>query len=57
MLGEVNPITSGFGTLSGNEKTVLIILCAAIIAFGIYPKPLLDIAEPAVVKLVSSIKI
>jgi NADH-quinone oxidoreductase subunit M len=52
MLGETNSITSSFAPLSGNEKTVLVILCAAIIAFGVYPKPLLDIAEPSVVKLI-----
>ncbi len=56
MLGETNSITSAFAPLSGNEKTVLLILCAAVIAFGVYPKPLLDISEPAVVKLVESIK-
>jgi NADH-quinone oxidoreductase subunit M len=52
MLGETNAITAGFAPLSGSEKAVLVILCAAIIAFGVYPKPLLDIAEPAVIKLV-----
>lgn len=56
MLGETNSVTAGFTALSGNEKTVLLIVCAAIIAFGIYPKPLLDIAEPTVVKLVEMIK-
>lgn len=55
MLGETNALTSAFTPLTGNEKTVLIILCAAIIAFGIYPKPLLDIAEPAVIKLVEAV--
>jgi NADH-quinone oxidoreductase subunit M len=55
MLGETNSITSVFGALSGNEKTVLVILCAAIIAFGVYPKPLLDIAEPAIMKLITSL--
>lgn len=57
MLGETNAVTSTFAPLSGNEKTVLVILCAAVIAFGVYPKPLLDIAEPAVAKLVEMIKI
>ncbi len=57
MLGETNIITSSFAPLAGSEKTVLIILCAAIIAFGIYPKPLLDITEPAVIKLVEGIKL
>ena len=55
MLGETNAITSSFGKLSNNEKIVLAILCLAIITFGIYPKPLLDISEPAVIKLVTTI--
>lgn len=56
MLGETNSVTSTFAPLSGNEKTVLVILCTAIIGFGIYPKPLLDIAEPAVTKLVEGVQ-
>jgi NADH-quinone oxidoreductase subunit M len=55
MLGETNSITSTFAPLSGNEKTVLFILCAAVIAFGVYPKPLLDIAGPAAEKLVNTV--
>lgn len=55
MLGETNSITSTFAPLAGSEKAVLLILCAAIIAFGIYPKPLLDISGPAIEKLLSSI--
>jgi NADH-quinone oxidoreductase subunit M len=57
MLGETNALTSTFTPLSGNEKTVLLILCVAIFAFGVYPKPLLDIAEPAVVKLVTGVQV
>jgi NADH:ubiquinone oxidoreductase subunit 4 (subunit M) len=57
MLGETNIITSSFNPLSGNEKTVLIIICSAIIIFGVYPKPLLDIAEPAVIKLVDGYRL
>ncbi len=55
MLGETNAVTSSFTTLSGNEKTVLLIIAAVVIVFGVYPKPLLDISEPAVIKLVSTI--
>ncbi|MCW3084911.1 MAG: NADH-quinone oxidoreductase subunit [Bacteroidetes bacterium] len=54
MLGETNALTSGFAPLSTSEKTVLIILCAAIIVFGVFPKPLLDIAAPSVKHLVES---
>ncbi len=57
MLGEVNAVTSKFAALTGNEKAVLIILCAAIIVFGVYPKPLLDISEPAVIKIVETYRI
>lgn len=56
MLGETNSITASFTTLSGNEKTVLMIICAAVIAFGVYPKLLMDISEPAVIKLVEMMK-
>jgi|APLak6261678615_1056124.scaffolds.fasta_scaffold00018_65 NADH-quinone oxidoreductase subunit M len=52
MLGETNAVTSSFAPLTGNEKAVLVIICAAIIAFGVFPKPLLDIVEPSVIKLV-----
>ncbi len=57
MLGHTNDVTSSFAPLSGNEKTILVILCAAIIVFGIYPKPLLDISEPAAAKLAELIKL
>jgi NADH-quinone oxidoreductase subunit M len=56
MLGEINPVTELFTSLSSIEKTVLFIICAVIILFGVYPKPLLDIAEPAVIKLVDMMK-
>jgi NADH-quinone oxidoreductase subunit M len=56
MLGETNALTSTFVPLSGNEKTVLLILCSAIFVFGIYPKLLLDIAGPAVENLVSGVR-
>jgi NADH-quinone oxidoreductase subunit M len=57
MLGETNIITGSFNPLSGNEKTVLMIICAAIIIFGVFPKPLLDIAEPSVIKLVDGFRL
>lgn len=56
MLGEVSAATSKFGALTGVEKSVLIIICAAIIIFGVYPKPLMDISEPAVNNLVEMYK-
>lgn len=45
MLGETNKVTAGFAALTGNEKAVLLIVCAAVIAFGVYPKPLLEIMQ------------
>lgn len=56
MLGETNPVTAAFTPLTGNEKAVLVIVCGAIITFGVYPKPLLDIAEPSVIKLVEGVQ-
>lgn len=56
MLGETNSATSTFAALAGSEKAVLIIICAAIIVFGVYPKPLLDITEPSVKQLVEGVQ-
>lgn len=56
MLGETNTLTSSFAPLEGSEKAVLLIICAAIIAFGVFPKPLTDICSPAVNQLVEGVK-
>jgi NADH-quinone oxidoreductase subunit M len=45
MLGETNKVTAGFAALTGNEKAVLFVVCAVVLAFGVYPKPLLDIMQ------------
>lgn len=55
MLGETNTVTASFASLESSEKAVLIIVCAAIIVFGVYPKPLFDIAAPAVNQLVAAL--
>jgi NADH-quinone oxidoreductase subunit M len=55
MLGETNKVTSGFAALTTNEKAVLFIVCAAVLAFGVYPKPLLDIMQADVNALASEI--
>lgn len=56
MLGEKANNGMEFGSLANSDKAVLIIVCAVIIAFGVYPKPLNDLAEPAVKALLSTLK-
>lgn len=55
MLGETNKVTAGFAALTKNEKAVLFIVCAAVLAFGVYPKPLLDIMQTDVQLLANEI--
>jgi NADH-quinone oxidoreductase subunit M len=57
MLGETNSVTKAFPDLTFNEKAVLIPIVILVIAMGVYPKPILDISEPAVAKLVSLYKV
>jgi NADH-quinone oxidoreductase subunit M len=45
MLGERTDSNVAFGPLAASDKLVLIIICATILFFGVYPKPLNDIAE------------
>ncbi|HVA97468.1 MAG TPA: NADH-quinone oxidoreductase subunit M [Bacteroidia bacterium] len=52
MLGDRIALTETFEPLTFNEKAVLIPIVIMVIAIGIYPKPILDIAEPAVKLLV-----
>lgn len=54
MLGETNSLTVAFPQLTFNEKAVLIPIVIMIILIGVYPKPLLDIAEPTVEALVKN---
>lgn len=56
MLGETNAVTASFTPLTGNEKAVLIIICAAVIVFGVFPKPLTDIVAPAVNQLLEGVQ-
>ena len=55
MLGETNPLTSSFTDLNFNEKAVFVPIVLLIIAMGVYPKPVLDIAGPAILKIVELI--
>jgi NADH-quinone oxidoreductase subunit M len=56
MLGERKDNNIAFGPLAGTDKAVLIIICAVIIAFGVYPKPLNDLAEEGVKLILSNMK-
>ncbi len=56
MLGEVTSTTANFGRIAPTDKAVLVIICIVIIVFGVYPKPINDIAEPAVKALISNLK-
>jgi len=56
MLGEINPLTSTFTDLTFNEKAVLIPIVILIFVTGVYPKPLIDIAEPALQNIVNLIQ-
>lgn len=45
MLGERRDSAIAFGSLVSTDKLVLYIICLTIVVFGIYPKPLNDLAE------------
>lgn len=47
MLGNTNEQVTTFPDLMWNEKLVLGIIAAVIIVMGIYPKPVFELAEPA----------
>ncbi len=51
MSGEVNSATERFTDISGTEKWVLYPVVILIVLIGIYPAPLLEISEPAVMNL------
>ena len=55
MLGEANTLTAAFGNLVKTDQIVLWIICAVIIVLGVYPKPINDLAGPAVAELLKSI--
>lgn len=56
MLGEKKDSLGVFGPLATSDKVVLIVVCAAVIVFGVYPKPINDLAEPAVKALLQNMK-
>ncbi len=56
MLGERRDSNITFGSLASSDKVVLSIICVVVIAFGIYPKPLNDIAEESVKQILMNLK-
>jgi NADH-quinone oxidoreductase subunit M len=56
MLGNTVLQTETFAPLEASEKATLYIICAAVLVFGIYPKPLLDISAPAAMQLVDTVR-
>jgi NADH-quinone oxidoreductase subunit M len=56
MLGERKDSHIAFGPLASTDKAILIVICAVVIAFGVYPKPLNDLAEEGVKALLSNMK-
>jgi len=56
MLGERKDSNIAFGPLASVDKLVLIIVCAVVILFGVYPKPLNDVAEEAAKMILTNIK-
>jgi len=57
MQGPVNALTATFTDISGTETLVLGIICALIIAIGIYPQPILHISDAAVKNLFDTISV
>lgn len=55
MLGGVNIRTSAFADLDTTEKSVLIIISILIIFIGVYPQPVLNISESAVINLLDQV--
>ena len=57
MLGKTNDLTIGFTDIKGSEKVVLYIICALVIAIGVYPKPILHLSEAAVQQLLEKVNL
>jgi NADH-quinone oxidoreductase subunit M len=55
MLGEVNPALENFKDITGAETLVLTIIAGLILFIGVYPKPILQITEPAVQALIQQV--
>lgn len=56
MLGDENKRSALFTKLHVSEKIVLVVIAIVIIAAGIYPKPILNIAQPALEEVLAHVK-
>ena len=56
MLGERADSNVTFGTIAVSDKIVLVVICVTVVTFGVYPKPLNDIAEEAVKTIILNLK-
>lgn len=56
MLGEVSTATEKFEEAKNHETHILWICAALVILMGVFPKPLFDIAEPAIQQLLTMVK-
>lgn len=56
MLGELSSATASFEEVSGNEKRLLVVICALVLLGGILPSFLLDLSAPAAERLLEIIK-
>jgi len=56
MLGPKRDSAIAFGPLASSDKVVLYIICFVVIAFGVYPKPLNDLAEEGTKAILTYIK-
>ena len=56
MLGELSGATLKFPDMNTEEMSILIPVVLMVIAFGVYPKPLLELSEPAITKLLTLMK-
>ena len=56
MLGERKDSAIAFGSLVGSDKLVLYIICFVIVAFGVYPAPLNDLAEEGTKLIMQNLK-
>lgn len=56
MLGDANATTARFTALTRHERIVLITVVILVIGLGIYPAPLMQLSEPTIMNLLTSIQ-